>query len=141
MTPDNQKLISEIATKNHILIDIDDPVFAVVTANRLMLNEAVETLFTRVAVAIAAFEASARAVETHAGKVLGEQFRTFTSELKAEIAQERNISNARGYEMVDRIHRAHSKPAMQRWGAMAIVASFGLVVCGYLLGNFFPVFR
>jgi hypothetical protein len=70
MTPDNQKLISEIATKNHIPLDIDDPVFAVVTANRLMLNEAVKALFTRVGVAIAAFGASARVMEAHAGKIL-----------------------------------------------------------------------
>jgi hypothetical protein len=46
MTPDIQKLISEIAIKNHILLDIDDPVFKVVTANRQMLNEAVEVLET-----------------------------------------------------------------------------------------------
>ena len=136
-----QKLVGEIATRNDCLVEASDPIFAVTNITQLMLDEVVEGLLVRIRVAITEFESSARAVEAHAGKVLGEQFRAFTSEWKAEIAQERNISNARGYEMVDRIHRAHSKPAMQRWGAMAIVASFGLVVCGYLLGNFCPVFR
>jgi hypothetical protein len=75
-------------------------------------------------------------VEEHAGKVLGEQMTKFTSEWKAEIAQERNISNARGYEMVDRIHRAHSKPGMQRWGAMALVSSLLLIGSGILIGTY-----
>ena len=136
-----QKLIGEIATRNNCLVEASDPIFAVTTITQLMLDEVVEGLLVRIRVAITEFESSARAVEAHAGKVLGEQFRAFTSEWKAEIAQERNISNARGYEMVDRIHRAHSKPAMQRLGAIALVAGFGLVVCGYLLGNFVPVFR
>ena len=88
----------------------------------------------RIRVAITEFESSARAVEDHAGKVLGEQFRTFASEWKAEIAHDHNVANARGYEMLDRIHQADSKPAMQRWGALGLFASLLLIGCGILVG-------
>ena len=56
MATDIQKLISEIATRNHILVDRDDPVFAVSTINRYMLDEATERRFERVQVVIKAFE-------------------------------------------------------------------------------------
>jgi dihydropteroate synthase len=83
MATDIQKLISEIATRNHILVDRDDPVFAVSTINRYMLDEATERLFERVQVVIKAFEISARAVETHAGQTMAEEMRTLISACKA----------------------------------------------------------
>ena len=129
-----QKLVGEIATRNNCLVEASDPIFAVATITQLMLDEVVEGLLVRIRVAITEFESSARAVEAHAGKVLGEQMRTFTSEWKAEIAHDHNIANARGYEMVDRIHRAHSKPAMRRWGGLALVSSLLLVGSGILIG-------
>lgn len=145
MATDIQKLISEIATRNHILIDRDDPVFAVSTINRYMLDEATERLFERVRVVIKAFEISARAVEIHAGQTLAEEMRTLISALKAEIAKDLNIGNARCCEMIDRIHRAHSETGMRRWGAIGVLGGLGaglvFMAGGYLLGKFFPVFR
>jgi hypothetical protein len=145
MATDIQKLISEIATRNHILVDRDDPVFAVSTINRYMLDEATERLFERVQVVIKAFEISARAVETHAGQTLAEEMRTLISSCKAEIAKDLNIANARCCEMIDRIHRAHSDTAMRRWGVIGALGGLGaglvFMAVGYLLGNYFPVFR
>jgi len=129
-----QKLIGEIATRNHCRVEASDPIFAVTTITQLMLDEIVEGLMVRIRVAITQFESSARAVEAYAGKVLAEQMRTSTSEWKAEIAHDLNIANARCYEMVDRIHRAHSKPAMRRWGAIGLLASLFLIGCGILIG-------
>src|SRR5580704_2275897 len=123
MATEIQKLISEIATRNHILVDRDDPVFAVSTINRYMLDEATERLFERVQVVIKAFEISARAVETHAGQTMAEEMRTLISACKAEIAKDLNIANARCCEMIDRIHRAHSKQAMVRGGVLSLFAS------------------
>ena len=94
MANDTQKLITEIATRNHILVDRDDPVFAVSTISRLMLDEAADRLFERMRVVIAAFEMSAREVETHAGEKLAEEMHTSISAWKAEIAQDLNIANA-----------------------------------------------
>jgi hypothetical protein len=134
---DTQKLINEIATRNHILVDRDDPVFAVSAINRLMLDEAAEILFERMRVVIAAFETSARDVETHAGKKLAEDAHTLISAWKAEIAKDLNIANARYCEMIDRIHRAHSKQAMVRGGVLSLFASLLLIGCGILIGIYF----
>jgi hypothetical protein len=139
MATDIQKLISEVAAKNRVMVDPDDPVFAVVTISRLMLDEAVEGLFTRVGVATTRFEASARLAEAQSGKFLAEELRGSTSAWKAEFARDLNIANARCCEMIDRIHRAHSKPAMHRWGAVGLLAGLILFGCGFFARDIYRI--
>jgi hypothetical protein len=139
MATDIQKLINEIASRNHILVDPDDPVFAVVTINRLMLDEAVEGLLKRVGGAITRFEGSARLVEAESGKFPAEELRSSTSAWKAEIARDLNIANARGCEMIDKIHRAHSRPAMRRWSAVGLLTGLILFGCGYFARDIYKI--
>ena len=136
MATDIQKLIGEVAARNHVLVEHDDPIFAVTTINRLMLDEAVEELLSRIGAAITAFETSARAVETHAGKLLAEEIRGSTSAWKAEIARDINIANVRSCELIDKIHLAHTRPAMLRWGALGLLAGLLFFGCGILFGVF-----
>ena len=129
-----QKLIGEVAARNHCRIEDGDPIFAVSTINRLMLNEVVEGLIVRIAAAITAFETSARAVDAHAGKLLAEEIRTSTSAWKAEVARDINTATARSCELIDKIHLAHSRPAMLRWGALGLFAGLLFFGCGTLFG-------
>ena len=131
-----QKLIGEVAARNDCRIEASDPIFAVSTINRLMLEEVVEGLIVRVGAAITAFETSARAVDAHAGKVLAEEIRTSTSAWKAEVARDINIANVRSCEMIDKLNMAHSKPAMIRWGALGLVAGLLLLIGGVFLGRY-----
>jgi hypothetical protein len=131
-----QKLIGEVAARNHCRIEDGDPIFAVSTINRLMLDEVVEGLIVRVGAAITAFEASARAVDAHAGKMLADEIRTSTSAWKAEVARDINIANVRSCEMIDKLNMAHSKPAMIRWGSLGLVAGLLLLIGGIFLGRY-----
>jgi hypothetical protein len=131
-----QKLIGEVAARNNCRIEDGDPIFAVSTINRLMLDEVVEGLIVRVGAAITAFETSARAVDAHAGKLLAEAIRTSTSAWKAEVARDINIANVRSCEMIDKLNMAHSRPAMIRWGVLGLVAGLFLLVGGILLGRY-----
>jgi len=130
-----QKLIGEVAARNDCRIEASDPIFAVSTINRLMLEEVVEGLIVRVGAAITAFETSARAVDAHSGRVLAEEIRTSTSAWKAEVARDINIANVRSCEMIDKLNMAHSKPAMIRWGALGLVAGLLLLIGGIFLGR------
>ena len=136
MATDIQKLIGEVAARNHVLVEHDDPIFAVTTINRLMLDEAVEGLLSRIGAAITAFETSAREVDAHAGRLLAEEIRNSTSAWKAEIARDINIANVRSCELIDKIHRAHSRPAMLRWGTLGLFAGLLFFGCGILFGVF-----
>jgi hypothetical protein len=131
-----QKMIGEVAARNHCRIEASDPIFAVSTINRLMLDEVVEGLIVRVRAAISAFDTSARAVDAHAGKLLAEEIRNSTSAWKAEVARDISIANVRSCEMIDKLNMAHSKPAMVRWGALGLVAGLFIFVGGIVLGRY-----
>ena len=131
-----QKLIGEVAARNHCRIEDGDPIFAVSTINRLMLDEVVEGLIVRVGAAITAFETSARAVDAHAGKLLAEEIRTSISAWKAAIAEDINLANVRSCEMIDRLNQAHSRPVRLRWGALGLAAGLLIFVGGIFLGYY-----
>lgn len=136
MPIDVQKLIGEVAARNHCRIEDHDPIFAVSTINQLMLNEAFEGLLARIREAIAAFEVSARAVDAHAGKLLADEVRRSASTWKEEIAKDIDTAHARSCEMIDQINAAHSKPAMVRWGTLGLFAAMLIFGCGTLFGMF-----
>jgi hypothetical protein len=139
MSIDVQKMINEVATRNKCRVEEGDPIFAVSTVNELMLDEVVQGLLTRARVVRAEFEESARKVESHAREKLAEEFRVSTAAWKAEVAQDLNIANARCCEMIDRIHRAHSKPARQRWTAVGLLAGLILYGCGYFARDIYRI--
>ncbi len=134
MPTDVQKLIGQIAAQNHVVLDDDDPIFAVYTINRLMLGEVTEELVQRIRTSIAAFEASARAVDAQSGKMLAEEMRRSASAWKTEIARDMNIANARSRELIDKIHLAHTRPEMLRWTALGLLAGLLFFGCGTLFG-------
>lgn len=136
MAIDVDKLIGEVAARNHCLVENGDPIFAVSTINRLMLNEAFEELLTRIRAAISAFEESARAVDSHAGKLLADEVRKSASAWKEEIAKDVDTAHARCCEMIDRIDAAHSQPAMLCWAALGLFAGMIILACGILFGMF-----
>jgi hypothetical protein len=133
---DIQKLIGEVAARNGVRVDHDDPIFAVTTINRLMLDDATENLIQRVRAAIKEFEASARAVESHAGKLLAEEVRKTASAWKAELGQEINLASLRSAELVNKVHLAHTRPNMVRWGASGLIVGLILFGCGVWLGSY-----
>jgi len=136
MATDIQTLIGEIAARNHIRIEDSDPIFAVCTINRLMMDEAFEALMVRVRAAIGEFEASARSVDAHAGKILADQVRISASAWKSEIAHDIERAGLRSTEMIERVHLAHSKPAMLRCAALGLFAGLFFFGCGIWFGIF-----
>jgi len=139
MATDIQKLISEVAAKNRVLVVPDDPVFAVVTKNRLMPDEAVEGLLTRVGIAISRFEPSARPGGSSIRQISGGRAAQLDFGMEDRIAQDLNIANARCCEMIDKIHRAHSRPAMRRWGAVGLLTGLVLFGCGYFARDVYKI--
>lgn len=55
--PDVKRLISEVAAENGIRVEPDDPLFALVTINRMVLDEAIQRLQGQIQARIAEFNA------------------------------------------------------------------------------------
>ena len=134
MKVDVQSLIGEIAARNGVRVDHDDPIFAVSTINRLMLDDAIETLIERVRVVIGEFEASAHLVDNRAGKILADEVRKSAAAWKAEIAKDVAAASLRSDELIKAVH--HSRPAMVRWAALGMLVGLILFGCGVWVGTF-----
>ena len=138
MATDIQTLIGEIAARNHIRIEDSDPIFAVCTINRLMMDEAFEALMVRVRAAIGEFEASARSVDAHAGKMLADQVRMSASAVERWRSRTiTSVADVRSTEMIERssIWRTPSRPcyAGPRWASLRACFSYRM---RYLVRNF-----
>lgn len=131
---DIRTLIGEIAAQNGIRVDQEDPIFAVSTINRLMLDDAVEKLIARIRDVIREFETSARDVDNLAGKHLAEEVRKSALTWKDEIAKDIKNAGFRSSELIKEVHLAHSRPNMIFWGALGLIAGLCLFGCGLFFG-------
>jgi hypothetical protein len=80
---DVEKLIGEVAARNGIRIEPDDPAFALVTLNQLILEEAVRNLVGEIRAATADFESAAERVQTRAGAMLASEIGESARRLQA----------------------------------------------------------
>ena len=134
--PEIRELIGQIAARNNIRVDEDDPIFAVGTINRLMLEEAVEDLMKRIRAVIKEFEASARAVDSHAGKLFADEVRQSATAWRFQLADDIKAAGLKSAELVKKASVAHSRPSMIRWGVSGLILGLALFLCGVLVGMY-----
>jgi hypothetical protein len=90
--PDVKRLIAEVASRNGIRLDPDDPTFCLVTLNQLLLEEAGEKLVAEVRKATKEFEDAVRKVEGKFGEILGAQLKeTFTALRGHDLTARRGV--------------------------------------------------
>lgn len=93
---DTKRLIAEVAARNGIRIDPDDPAFALVTLVQLVLEESSRQITDDVRASIAEFEQSMQKAETRAGKVLAERVKEAAHNFAVELQQTLIGSRPRG---------------------------------------------
>ena len=62
-----QRLIDEVAARHRLLLKPDDAAFAIVTMNRLVLEESLEAIHSRIVQDLALFEAAAKKTANSGG--------------------------------------------------------------------------
>src|SRR5215831_7826592 len=82
--PNVKRLIAEVASRNGIRLDPDDPAFCLVTLNQLLLEEAGEKLAAEVRKASKEFEDALRKVEGRFGGILGRQLKETLTALRGD---------------------------------------------------------
>jgi hypothetical protein len=90
---DVQRLIDEVAARHRLLLKPDDAAFAIVTMNRLVLEESLEAIHSRIVEDLALFEAAAKKMQTRAGTVLAAEVRESAAGIRQEL--ERDVQDAR----------------------------------------------
>src|SRR5271165_6662244 len=88
---DLKQLAAKVSVEHGIRVDPDDPIMAVVTLNRLVLEQATNEIVEEVRAAAREFEQAAERVQVRAGSFLAERVRDCVSVLRQEA--EKNIGN------------------------------------------------
>jgi hypothetical protein len=123
-----KRLAAEVSVQHGIRLDPDDPIMAVVTLNRLILERALG------ATADLIQSATAECVQIRAGSVVAAEVRESVATIRAEM--QKDIENARlkAFELVGGIHRAESKTETLRWIATGLLAGVILFLAGVVTG-------
>ena len=108
---DTKRLIAEVAARNGIRVDPDDPAFALVTLVQLVLEESSRQITDDMRASIAEFERSVQRVETRAGKALAERVKEAAHEFTVQLQQRLDERDKRALSMP---HRSKSPGANQR---------------------------
>ena len=132
---DKDRIIAEIAARNGIRIEEKDPIFAVVTATQIGLEEAVRELQNELRTLISEFEGNVQAVERHAGKVLAKEVKQCAGEMQSELRKDIDSAGLKARDLVQRVHEAHQRPAMIMWASIGLLCAIALFCSGVWFGR------
>ena len=130
-----KRLISEVAAQNGIRVEPDDPLFALVTINRIVLEEATQKLQDHIQARIAEFEASMKKAEGRAGKMLAQMVKESAEQMRQGLQGDIHVAGLKAREFVHLVNEAHRRPALIRWSAVGLVAGSLLFGGGVWLGS------
>jgi len=82
---ETKQLIAEVAARNGIRIDEDDPAFCIVTLNQLMLEESARTVVADIRKATRDFEQAVDRLQARLGTVLGQSQKNLVASLHREL--------------------------------------------------------
>jgi hypothetical protein len=137
--PDTKRMISEVAAENGIRIEPGDPLFALVTMNRMVFEEAAQVYFEHNQQLIAEFKESMTRAEARAGGMLAEKVKAAAEKMREGLQSDIQLAGMRASEYVHRVNEAHRRPAIIRWSVMGLLAAILIFVVGIGLG--FSVLR
>jgi histidinol dehydrogenase len=132
---DIKHLIGEIAARHHMRVEADDPVFALVTANELILQEAGERSEAQLRAALAEFIDTAEKLETDAGRVLASQIKQAAAQARQSFRNDITAASAQLRETLHKISAEQTQPSMIRWAAVGLLCGTLLFTCGVIVGK------
>jgi hypothetical protein len=135
---DTKRLIAEVAARNGIRIDPDDPAFALVTLVQLVLEESLRQISEEVRANIAEFDRSVQKVETRAGRMLAERVKEAAAEFSAQLQHQLEQSRPKGAIAATDVREARRRPNSYRPIAIGAVAAIAVFMVGVWMGIHWP---
>ena len=133
-TIDLKRLAAEVSVQHGIRVDPDDPMMAVVTLNRLVLEQAIAQVLERVQASVKDFETAADKVQIRAGGALAQEVRDCGLVMKQEVGKaleefHRHAPN----------HQAESggvRPTLrdQKWLVVGLALALAVFCLGFWMG-------
>lgn len=131
---DQKQLIGQVAAKNGIRLEPDDPAFALVTLNEAVLQEASAALTQDIRQALNSFMESLAKTEQRAGKALAQDVKGAAAELRRELNTDIERASLKANELVMKVSAANARPAIAKWVAVGFLAALLLFLGGVMVG-------
>ena len=135
MIPDFKRLAAEISIQHGIRVDPDDPIMAVVTLNRLVLESTVADAEDRIRRAASEFYDGAERLQVRAGSLLAKEVRECSAAIRAELAKDISVAGLRAAEMVRKVDTAHSRASQLRWATAGLLLAMIVFLAGVTVGR------
>ncbi len=128
--PDVKRMISEVAAENGIRVEPGDPLFALVTMNRLVLEESAQRFYDYNQKLIAEFHESMKKAETRAGQMLGQMVKESAEKMREGLQADIRSAGLKAREYVHLVNEAHRRPAIIRWVSVGLLAAAAIFASG-----------
>src|SRR6266851_3406423 len=122
-TSDVKGLIAEVAARHGIALRPDDPVFALVTVNQLVLEQTMAELIGRAQQMTNEFDQAAARVQARAGSVLAAEVRKAGAEIRQVLRQDITAAGIPPRQSAEEIRRAQSGPVSYWWLSAGLIAA------------------
>lgn len=132
---DVEKLIAAVAEQHRLLLKPDDAAFAIVTMNRVVLEESIQAIHTSVVEDLAQFHTVMQSARQRAESAIGEEIRRSAAALREEIQCDVDNARLQATEIVRRVEAAYRQPMSDRNFALVALAVLLLLHCGVWLGR------
>jgi len=132
---DVQRLVDEVATRHRLLLKPDDAAFAIVTMNRLVLEESLEAIHSQIHQDLALFEAAAKKMQTRAGIMLAAEVRESAVGIRQELARDVQDARLQASNIVRQVEAAYQQRLSAHKLAIAALAAVLLFFWGVWAGR------
>jgi hypothetical protein len=132
---DLKQLAAKVSVEHGIRVDLDDPIMAVVTLNRLVLEQAANEIVEEVRSATREFEQAAENVQVSAGALVAQRVRECVGVLRQELLRHHGDASPQAPERAGVAGRSHEIGFIPRWVAIGLLSGVALFGSGVWLGT------
>ncbi len=137
---DRRTLAAKVYERHGIALKEDDPAFALVTLNELMLRKLLRELLKEVdrhiTARLAEFDQTMERVEQRASKILAHQVRETAATMQGSTQDEIASTRLGVQRMLEQVRNAYRIATLARWCTVAAVVVLAVFACGFWVGRF-----
>lgn len=134
-TPDVNALIGEVAARHGITLRRDDPMFALVTVNQLVLEDTIAELAVRARQMTSEFDLAGERLQARVGNAIGTEVRRACLEIRRLLREELSSARGQNRQSVDDLRRGQSGSIVYHRRTALLFAATTVFALGVVVGR------
>ena len=130
-----QRLITAVAAEHRLLLKPDDAAFALVTMNRLVLEESLEAIRAVVNQDLAQFKETAQWAHSRAESAIQSEVRLSARALREELQSDIDNARLRAAAIVQEVKETYEKPMARMDLIIMILEAVILFILAFVMGR------